>query len=215
MKKLCKRAAAFFVVILFICALFPVRGQAADNKDAKKAFLDFLNQKSITWSDTRFAKSAFRFKYYEIGKGKIPVLVVKNKKAFPSQGICGIYQHIDGAVTRVAVYDQLENVYVKSGVFVFAGKGKYGGVKRYYYKLNGRKLKKIAYSAVLDEKRMGISASWCRKMFGKDVYQWDKKKVSRKTFDKKLKKQVKGSRKEKPGTLYKNNASNRKKYLKG
>ena len=201
------------MVVMVAVMLMPVGVQAASQKSmAIQAYKKFLSNATIPWEDdwnVRASRCWFALAY--IDNNNVPELIVSNSLDVPHAGGHGrIFTYKNGKVRRIV------NLYMDNSKFsYYKKKGIYadsyvqGGVTNTYYKLSGiTKTKKL--SIFKNVARL----AWLPK--GTSYYDISgaaNVKISKKTFNKKLKKMV-GSKKMTNVSLKKNTSSNRKRYLK-
>lgn len=228
-KKTGQRRKIWNIIICFILAFGMAALHAAGSsagsqtvqasaKGAKKAFRDFLSKGYWGNSvDGAYDPSALSFCYMTIGEDKTPVLLAKNDAASHGAGYAGIYQYIDGKVKCMGLHDRVDILYRKSGIIAFEDMGGgYGTRDVTYYKLNRvGVIEECAFTSILYKKDWGDDYDSLREMNGPDQYTVNGKSVTKYEFSK-FEKELKGSDKNKASKikLWKNTASNRKKYLK-
>lgn len=184
------------------------------NKKAKKAFNEYMSQNEIAWptSGNLYLKQYYSFKYIELGKKKVPVLIISCSKTCHAEEYVAVLQYIDGKVQFMFAEDWVGAIYQKCGVVaVCHSGGGYGEINTWYYSLNskGRFGKSVAHTAILSKEYADM-----RKMFGDDKYVIGTKKVSANKFKKWIKKKTDGKKALSNVKLYKNTTKNRNKYLK-
>ena len=197
------------LVLIFVLALAPLNVQAASNKTkALKAYKKLLSAKNIRWGTNSYeptvpAKNC-QFALAYIDNDSVPELIVYNNKDVPHMvGYGLLYTYRSGKV-RLLGYINIDNklsYYKKKGVIVTSYVS--GGTTYSYFKLSKTKItNKLAIGIdVLTQKKSYYTVS-------NDIF----KKTSKSKFNKALKKLV-GSKKKTTIKFRKNNASNRKKYI--
>ena len=201
------------MMVMVAVMLMPLGVQAASQKSmAIQAYKKFLSNATIPWEDNwnvRASRCWFALAY--IDNNNVPELIVSNGLDVPHAGGDGrIFTYKNGKVQRVAdlhMDNSKFSYYKKKGVY--ADSYAQGGVTNTYYKLSGiTKIKKLSVFKNV------AKLAWLPK--GTSYYDISgaaNVKISKKTFNKELKKLV-GSRKITNVSLKKNTSSNRKRYLK-
>lgn len=160
------------------------------NKKAKKAFNEYMSQNKIAWprSGNLYSKHNYSFKYIELGKKKVPVLIISCSKTCHAEEYVAVLQYIDGKVQFMFAEDWVGAIYQKCGIIaVCHSGGGYGEINTWYYSLNGKGRfgQSVAYSAILSKEYADM-----RKMFGDDKYVIGTKKVSENKFKNGLKRKL-------------------------
>lgn len=207
------RPAVLFMLVLLV-TICPMEAQAASKKTkAIKAYKAMLSEKTMRWGlDTYYKavptdKCSFTIAY--IDNDSVPELIVYSGYVSRPAGNMLIYTYRNGkaqvvknTVTGRYYADGGEfSYYRKKGIFISCYCA--GGVTDNYCRMSRNK---AGYKLKADNSLM----------YGKSYYRCageKMKKITKKDFDKALKKLV-GSKKKTTAKFYKNTASNRKKYLK-
>ncbi len=156
----------FMAVITSILMLNTISYAKTNNKNAKKAFCEWMAQEMIPWGngDNYYQKDSYSFRYMEIGKKKTPILIVKSTETSHADGYISVMQYIDGEVKCMMTNDWIEAIYNKSGIIITCHSGgSYGEIESYYYKLNGKGsfVKENAYA----KNANGEKAKKCGKLY--------------------------------------------------
>ena len=201
----------------FVCKV-TVKQPNTSNKEARKKFKEYLSQPKIPWvnndkSEVNVSKN-FKFICLDMGKNKVPVMILDNKMADHASGWTGVYQYINGKVKEVGRKDYIQEIEPERGIITI---GYYHGhwTSTWYYNFKSKKniANNVAYTSVsfLDDQDF-------RSLYGDNIYQIGKKDVTKKKFDAYYKKIVKNSSKIKRENVDKwlldNTESNREKYFK-
>lgn len=205
----------------FVC-MVTVKQPNTSNKAARKKFKEYLSQPKIPWvnigeSEVNLNKN-FKFICLDMGKNKVPVMILANGKAYHASGYIGVYQYINGKVKEVVRRDYIQEIEPEAGIvsICYSGGG-YGEINTWYYNIKNIKTVggNIAYTAIL---ALDDEEGWNRSHFGADKYQIGKKNVTKKKFNSYYKNLIKNSSKVKRKNVSKwlldNTESNREKYFK-
>lgn len=202
----------------FVCKV-KVKQPNTSNKAARKKFKEYLSQSQIRWGSgsdkySIYPNTSFGFICLDMGKNKVPVMILHNGSASHSQGYVVVYQYVNGKVKEVAREDGMEEIEPEAGVFSMWHTGGGCGEKRtWYYRIISSKSlgKNFAHTAILDD-----FYEYNRSLFGDDVYQINEKNVTKKQFNTYYKNLTKNSSKNKNVRkwLLENTESNREKYFK-
>jgi len=178
---------------------FWIHTSSEKRKTAIRAYKHFLASDTIDWADadvSQFASSDCQFALAYIDKDSIPELILKSNKATNKQGVYSLYTYTEGSLVNVSTLRDEVYYYEKTGIMNNISISKKGR-EQYYEKMEGRYLNPFLHS--VNGKYSDIAD--------------DKISISKKQFNKRLKKQI-GSAKVKKISTYDNNTDNRKKYLK-
>lgn len=175
-----------YVMITLLCLLFTIGNVSKqsstttvcaasktshNNKKAKKAFNKFLSQNKIAWptSGNLYSKQDYFFKYMELGKKKVPVMIISCSRTYHQERYDAVLQCINGKVKLMFASDGIESVYTKSGLMVVSNldmgaytvryyklddKGKFGSIGQtttlyldsktnYYYTIGSKKYQRV------------------------------------------------------------------------
>lgn len=201
---------ALLCMLVLVMMLCPLEVQAASQKTkAMKAYKSMLSKKTMRWGNDPYYKAVptntCRFTIAYIDNNSVPELIVESSYVTRAAGTVVIYTYRNGKV-QVVKNSTTGKYFADSGKFsyykkkgIFISTYVMGGVTDNYYKMSKNKasLKLQADNSL---------------MYGRSYYNASKK-ITKKTFDKSLKKLV-GSKKKTNAKFYKNTAANRKKYLK-
>lgn len=196
----------------YVCKV-KVKQPNTSNKKARQAFKRFLQGKIKKWGASQWEKrkeSDYKFICLDMGKGKIPTMIVTCDDAAHCEGNIRVYQYINGKIKKIASQDWISEIEPEAGVFAicYMGGG-YGDVERYFYKTSGKAAaKKIASTFILQGEEM-------RALFGEDRYQIGGKRITKKEFQRYYNKVTANSSKNKKikKLLIKNTAENRAVYF--
>lgn len=195
---------------------------ASQKSKAIKAYKQFLSKSSITWTEgyTNVAASDCKFALVYIDKDSVPELVLKTDAVSHAEGYYQLYTYKNGKVKRLAYLKDGFSYFKKKGVFRTTYGPMMGEQSFEYYKMS-----KNSYSYVGG----WIKSCWVNGEWREDgTYEYNyykalnkvkdcnnarTKEISKKQFQKELKKLVKSTKESKP-KFYSNTAKNRKKHLK-
>ncbi|MCI8592144.1 MAG: hypothetical protein HFI88_07320 [Lachnospiraceae bacterium] len=195
----------------YVCKV-KVKQPNTSNKKARQAFKKFLQGKIKKWGGSmgKRKESDYKFICLDMGKGKIPTMIVTCDDAAHYEGNIRVYQYINGKIKKIASQDWISEIEPEAGVFAicYMGGG-YGEVERYFYKTSGKvSAKKIASTFILQGEEM-------RALFGEDRYEIGGKRITKKEFQRYYNKVTANSSKNKKikKLLIKNTAKNRAVYF--
>ena len=190
MKTNAKRNLLTILMLTVLLMLTAVPAYAGTQKQAAmKAYKAFLSTKGLTlYPESTDTKLSFATAY--INKDSVPELIVKDK------GYFAIYTYKNGKVKTLLPVDTM------------------GALTKYYPKKNyividHTNMNDIMYQTLSGAKRLRIFLGTRFKINAKEEY----KELTKKQFQKELKKIV-GSTKAKKPKFYRNTKTNRKKHLK-
>lgn len=227
MKQLCKKYrkwSLFLVITVLVMSCFSIKHVEAASQKSKaiKAYKQFLSKSSITWTEdyTDVPSSDCKFALVYIDKDSVPELVLKCDGVSHAEGYYRLYTYKNGKVKELAWLKDSFSYFKKKGVFRTTYGPMMGEQSFEYYKMS-----KSSYSYVGGWiKSWWVNGEWREN--GPYEYHYYKamnkvedcnsartKEISKKQFQKELKKLVK-STKESKAKLYSNTAKNRKKHLK-
>ncbi len=109
---------------------------ASENQDAKEAFSNLLRGTSYVqdWGST--TSSDLSFQYIELTSEKIPVLLVRSDVA-SHHDMERIYQYVGGEVRLIANTQEVDKIYLESGMISTFDNGG-GGAVEAFYKFSGK-----------------------------------------------------------------------------
>lgn len=170
---------------------------------AKIKFIEFLTQsggansalkKWCRYSDVDV--SDLKFACLDMGKAKVPTLFLYTNKTDHAEGNYALFQYVNGKVKFLSGLDGFPEVYPEAGIVsMYHTGGGYGEICTWYYRINSKKKLGtcIAETRILPKDLSKEEYKFGRKMFGKDQYKINGKKVSKSTFTKKYKSWTKNS----------------------
>lgn len=217
----------FMLMCLLLLAAVLIPGKsvqaASGKKKALKAYSQFLSQSTIDWGATRsLALNRCSFALAYIDRDSIPELILSsNGETSHADGYCRLYTYKNGKVVYVDNLMDGAAYYKKKGVYCSTHTGT-GGVEEFYFKLSKGKIVYKLYA--MDERPLAFDVNkdgrigWNYRKITKSrhpSYQSSTKNISKKEFQKQLKK-LTGKTKKTTVTVkkyYKNTAVNRKTRL--
>ena len=206
-----KTASRILIVALIINLFFaPTSVQAKSKKQAAlKAYSDFLSKKKIDWGDGIKAPSATsQFALIYLDKNDIPELVVVNTQISHANGWCNTYTYNKGKLVRLPGGGDTVSYYEKKGVLVT--EYPVGGAYDCYYNVSGSKAKLFLNYELRESPGYFRDTTYSKIVTSAKKTIW--KKISKKEFQKLLKKKVGKTKRTEP-KLYQNSAENRKMVL--
>lgn len=224
-RKRTKRNVFMLMCLLLLAAvLIPGRSvqAASGKKKALKAYSQFLSQSTVRWGQSTrpvtLSKCSFALAY--IDKDSVPELILSsNGETSHADGYYQLYTYKKGKVVRMDNLMDGAAYYKKKGVYCSSHSGT-GGFEEYYFKISKGKAVYKLYA--MDEKPIGFDVNkdgrigWNYERVTKarsPFYQSSTKKISKKEFQKQLKKLVGKTKKTIVKKYYKNTAVNRKTRL--
>ncbi len=201
-KRLSVRWIVSLVLLLVCVSIMPTQAKAASKKkQAILAYKDFLSQSDIPWGENWTVHNV-KFALVYVDKDNTPELLLETygKDAIHMAGFLRLFTYKNGKVVDVATIPDGFAYYKKTGVF--ESTYTMGGVTKSYVKMSGTKCETKIYTT-----------QYLMTQMKKQYYAAENKTLSKKAFNKRLKKLVKSKRKVTP-KLFENTEVNRKKHLK-
>lgn len=202
----------------FVCKV-TVKQPNTSNKVARKKFKQYLSQSKIPWGTGIYSKyemNNFKFICLDMGKNKVPVMILFNSAGNHGGGYIGIYQYVKGKVREVVRKEYIQEIRPEIGM-ISVGYFQGGRIYTWYYSINNMKTigKETAYTFWMSEDERE-AARPIYPNIADNEYKIGKKNVTKKKFDSYYKKLIKNSSKVKDVDkwLLDNTEFNREKYFK-
>lgn len=204
----------------FVCKV-TVKQPNTSNKAARKKFKEYLSQPKIPWGTgeyNEYEMKNFKFICLDMGKNKVPVMILFNSAGNHGDGYIGVYQYVNGKVKEVVRKEYINEIEPEIGIFS-VGYFKGGRVYTWYYSIKNMKTigKEIAYTFWMSEAERE-AARPIYPNIADNEYKIGKKNVTKKKFNSYYKNLIKNSSKVKRKNVSKwlldNTESNREKYFK-